>query len=144
MHNMNCINTCLQPVARYIFVHTTKLFEEKSVSNKLTNYIKNLFLLNIFLRTIYLYFLPARIKGSRSHSVYILNLVDCRNAHTSSCFLACIAGSQALIGQEKDPLNFTIYLEIVLSIKSTNQKHGRFDLTVSLFSWGHPLTTAHA
>ena len=36
-----------------------------------------------------------------------------------------------------------IYLEIVLSIKSTNQKHGGFDVTVSLFSWGHPLTTAH-
>ena len=42
------------------------------------------------------------------------------------------------------PLSFTIYLEIVLSIKSTNQKHGGFDVTVSLFSWGHPLTTAHA
>ena len=41
-------------------------------------------------------------------------------------------------------LSFTIYLEIVLSIKSTNQKHGGFDVTVSLFSWGHPLTTAHA
>ena len=35
-------------------------------------------------------------------------------------------------------LSFTIYLEIVLSIKSTNQKHGGFDVTVSLFSWGHP------
>ena len=42
------------------------------------------------------------------------------------------------------PLSFTIYLEIVLSIKSTNQKHGGFDVTVSLFSWDHPLTTAHA
>ena len=42
------------------------------------------------------------------------------------------------------PLSFTIYLEIVLSMKSTNQKHGGFDVTVSLFSWGHPLTTAHA
>ena len=42
------------------------------------------------------------------------------------------------------PLSFIIYLEIVLSIKSTNQKHGGFDVTVSLFSWGHPLTTAHA
>ena len=36
------------------------------------------------------------------------------------------------------PLSFTIYLEIVLSIKSANQKHGGFDVTVSLFSWGHP------
>ena len=42
------------------------------------------------------------------------------------------------------PLSFTIYLEIVLSIKITNQKHGGFDVTVSLFSWGNPLTTAHA
>ena len=42
------------------------------------------------------------------------------------------------------PLSFTIYLEIVLSIKSTNKKHGGFDVTVSLFSWGYPLTTAHA
>ena len=41
-------------------------------------------------------------------------------------------------------LSFTIYLEIVLLIKSTNQKHGGFDVTVSLFSWDHPLTTAHA
>ena len=46
--------------------------------------------------------------------------------------------------QQVQPLSFTIYLEIVLSIKSTNQKHGGFDVTVSLFSWGHPLTTAHA
>ena len=27
---------------------------------------------------------------------------------------------------------------------NTNQKHGGFDVTVSIFSWGHPLTTAHA
>ena len=31
---------------------------------------------------------------------------------------------------------FAVYLEIVLSIKSTNQKHGGFDVTVSLFSCG--------
>ena len=30
-------------------------------------------------------------------------------------------------------LSFTIYLEIVLSIKSTNQKHGGFDVPVSYF-----------
>ena len=40
-------------------------------------------------------------------------------------------------------LSFTICLEIVLSIKSTNKKHGGFDVTVSLLSWGHALTTAH-
>ena len=49
-----------------------------------------------------------------------------------------------LLWQVSFPLSFIIYLEIVLSIKSTNQKHGGFDVTVSLFSWGHPLTTAHA
>ena len=43
-----------------------------------------------------------------------------------------------------ESLSYTIYLEIVLSIKSTNKKHGRFNVTVSVFSWGHPLTTAHA
>ena len=35
-----------------------------------------------------------------------------------------------------------IYLEIVLSIKRRNQKHGGFDVTISLLSWGNPLTTA--
>ena len=49
-----------------------------------------------------------------------------------------------LLSEGAQPLSFTIYLEIVLSIKSTNQKHGGFDATVSLFSWGHPLTRAHA
>ena len=49
-----------------------------------------------------------------------------------------------IVGFVFTTLSFTIYLEIVLSIKSTNQKHGGFDVTVSLFSWGHPLTTAHA
>ena len=51
---------------------------------------------------------------------------------------------QVFIDEDYYSLSFTIYLEIVLSIKSTNQKHGGFDVTVSLFSWGHPLTTAHA
>ena len=41
---------------------------------------------------------------------------------------------------EWHPLSFTIYMEIVLLIKSTNQKHGGFEVAVSLFSWGHPLT----
>ena len=37
---------------------------------------------------------------------------------------------------------YLIYLEIVLSIKRRNQKHGGFDVTISLLSWDNPLTTA--
>ena len=37
---------------------------------------------------------------------------------------------------------YLIYLEIVLSIKRRNKKHGGFDVTISLLSWGNPLTTA--
>ena len=36
---------------------------------------------------------------------------------------------------------YLIYLEIVLSIESTNQKHDGFDVTISLLSWDNPLTT---
>ena len=38
------------------------------------------------------------------------------------------------------PLSYTIYLEIVLSTKVCDQKHGGFYVTIDLFSWGFPLT----
>jgi hypothetical protein len=37
-------------------------------------------------------------------------------------------------------LSYTIYLEIVLSTKMCDQKHGGFYVTIDLFSWGFPLT----
>jgi hypothetical protein len=35
---------------------------------------------------------------------------------------------------------FLVYLEIVLSTKMCDQKHGGFYVTIDLFSWGFPLT----
>ena len=69
-----------------------------------------------------------------------LHFTYCSNMRSS--YSRYILSSLAYTGAFS--LSFTLYLEIVLSIKSTNQKHGGFDVTVSLFSWGHPLTTAHA